>query len=140
MNARHWLVVALLLGLVGTSLSARATGASQPTPTPTTKACARDADCLDCERCRDGHCASLVVEPRPCMCNAECELMGRSSCDLSVDKPLCGGVCVSEPSTRELTCSTGDDAPALVPFTGAIRAADGVVVLPADPLAIEVFP
>ncbi|MFO0737436.1 MAG: hypothetical protein U0270_16210 [Labilithrix sp.] len=38
MNARHWLVVALWLGLVGTSLSAQATGASQPTPT--TEACA----------------------------------------------------------------------------------------------------
>jgi hypothetical protein len=51
------------------------------------------------------------------MCNAECERVGLASCDLSLDKPLCGGICSNRPKARELTCSAGDDVTRLESFT-----------------------
>ena len=87
-------------------------------PEPLGPPCKTDADCPGCGRCRDGFCPAKDPSGAECMCNAECEAKGATSCDLSVEKPLCGGVCVDAPKTRELTCGAGDDSTKLAPFDG----------------------
>jgi hypothetical protein len=129
--ASVWLVLAVGAIALTTRL-AIADGAPPPPPPQT---CATDADCPGCQRCAGGVCPGVEVQADVCMCNAECERIGMASCDLSVDKPLCGGRCVAVPKSRELTCGAGDDLVKLEPFvtpitetTGAKQAADALVI------------
>jgi hypothetical protein len=70
------------------------------------------------------------------MCNAECERIGKASCDVSPDKPLCGGRCSAAPKTKELTCGAGDDVVKLEPFTTQIIETTGAKPAP-DALVVE---
>ena len=62
-----------------------------------------------------------------CLCNAECELAGMHACDLSMDKPLCGGVCRPSAPTRALTCSAGDDLVKLEASSTTIEASSTTI-------------
>jgi hypothetical protein len=74
--------------------------------------CASDSDCPGCERCVDGVCPGAEPKTTTCMCPDECTPAGFAWCDVSSEKPLCGGVCVADgTSARALTCGAGDDVP-----------------------------
>jgi len=103
---RTLLIATLMLGGLAISVSAR--GAPN-----TPQSCTTDTDCPGCARCGNGFCDQNTASLGECMCNAECEAAGSKSCELSVEKPLCGGRCTSAPKTRELICSAGDDRTAL---------------------------
>lgn len=107
MNGGRRLGVALLLGAIATSLSARAGDGGVDAP------CTSSDDCAACGLCVDGRCVGVAVPKNPCQCNAECELIGLASCELAPDKPFCPGRCVPAPKSREMACNAGDDAPKL---------------------------
>src|SRR4051794_3923497 len=85
---------AAALSVVGLS-APPATGDALPPPPP--KPCARDADCDACDVCvgatatAAGGCSNGAQGRAGCMCDADCApSTGAPSCNLSVDKPLCG--------------------------------------------------
>jgi len=100
--------LAALCALSFAVLVAKVVVADAPPPPPL-KPCATDADCPGCERCSNGFCPGGVAQLAICMCNAECQDIGFGACDLSPDKPLCGGRCVGGTPQRELVCGAGDD-------------------------------
>jgi hypothetical protein len=127
-----------LLAVVGAAATAEAGGAPPPPPP---KPCVTDNDCDGCQRCNNGYCPGAEVEQASCMCNAECELVGKHSCDLSLQKPLCGGTCNAAAPTRDLVCGAGFDHATLEPFTaGAIGdVATAATALPDGAIIVEPF-
>jgi hypothetical protein len=111
---RRPIASALALLVVGAAATANAGGAPLPPPP---KPCVTDNDCDGCQRCNGGYCPGGETQEAICMCNAECELVGKHSCDLSKDKPLCGGTCADAAPALTLVCASGSDHASLELFT-----------------------
>lgn len=103
---------------------------------PSIQFCTSDTDCAGCARCRRGLCSGPLGD-KACMCHGECVDVGHESCDLSPQKPLCGGVCSDAPPRGPLPCGRGNDTVRLERFPGRECLVAGATVAPAGTVAIQ---
>jgi hypothetical protein len=99
--------------------------------------CGSSAACGGCSVCVSGSCQPSTLPL--CRCDAECELYGYGSCELShADRPSCGGACTKSKATSGLACGEGSNAWMLGPVPTPSKSVPTSAVVSPDQLEVVI--